>query len=113
MNGKVISYVDIAFEGDSAGTYQLPGRFNGRFGASEPAPIARHLCCRAQAHKSRRGPHGGWWLSRPAETIAIADVVRAVDGPLVEVRSERPGRQSDDPTAASVSNLWVTVGSGS
>jgi Rrf2 family protein len=61
---------------------------------------------------SRRGPRGGWWLSRPAETITIADVVRAVDGPLVEVGGDRPGRVLDDATAASVSNLWVEVRSG-
>lgn len=60
---------------------------------------------------SRRGPRGGWWLSRPAEMITIADVVRAVDGPLVEVAADR-GQAGDDRTAASVSNLWVAVRSG-
>lgn len=60
---------------------------------------------------SRRGPRGGWWLSRPAETITIADVVRAVDGPLVEVGADR-GPVGDDRTAASVSTLWVAVRSG-
>jgi Rrf2 family protein len=60
---------------------------------------------------SRRGPQGGWWLSRPAETITIADVVRAVDGPLVEIGTDR-GQVGDGPTATSVSNLWVAVRSG-
>jgi Rrf2 family protein len=60
---------------------------------------------------SRRGPSGGWWLTRPAEQITIADVVGAVDGPLVEVTPARPGR-SPDPANQSVSNLWVAVRSG-
>ena len=42
--------------------------------------------------ESRRGPSGGWWLSRPADTITVADVIRAVDGPLAEVSGSRPDR---------------------
>lgn len=61
---------------------------------------------------SRRGPSGGWWLTRPAETITIADVVRAVDGPLVEVAGNRPGHPIDDTTTETVTNLWVAVRSG-
>jgi Rrf2 family protein len=61
---------------------------------------------------SRRGPRGGWWLSKPAEAITAADVVRAVDGPLVEVAGTRLGQATDDDTAASVSDLWAAVRSG-
>jgi Rrf2 family protein len=61
---------------------------------------------------SRRGPSGGWWLSRPAETITVADVVRAVDGPLVEVAIPRPGIGGDTPTVTSVNDLWMTVRQG-
>ena len=56
---------------------------------------------------SRRGPNGGWWLSRPAETITIADVVRAVDGPLVEVASPRPASSWRIPGSRHRCNLWV------
>lgn len=61
---------------------------------------------------SRRGPAGGWWLSRPADTITIADVIRAVDGPLVEVAGTRPGQLTDHSSAASVSDLWIAVRTG-
>jgi Rrf2 family protein len=61
---------------------------------------------------SRRGPSGGWWLSRPADTITIADVIRAVDGPLVEVAVARPGQLTDHSSAASVSDLWIAVRTG-
>ena len=40
--------------------------------------------------RSRRGVDGGYWLGRPAEEITIADVIRAVDGPLAAVRGVRP-----------------------
>jgi Rrf2 family protein len=62
--------------------------------------------------ESRRGPSGGWWLSRPAEEITVADVVRAVDGPLTDVVGARPGQLSDHSSAASVNDMWVAVRSG-
>jgi Rrf2 family protein len=61
---------------------------------------------------SRRGPNGGWWLSRPADTITIADVIRAVDGPLTDVTGARPGQSTDYSSAASVNDLWKTVRTG-
>ena len=39
---------------------------------------------------SRRGPDGGYWLSKPPEEITVADVIRAADGPLASVRGEKP-----------------------
>ena len=40
--------------------------------------------------RSQRGPEGGWWLARDAREISLADVIRAVEGPLASVRGERP-----------------------
>jgi Rrf2 family protein len=59
---------------------------------------------------SRRGPNGGWWLSKPAQQITVADVVRATDGPLVEIGS-RPN-QGADATTTTVSDLWIAVRTG-
>ena len=39
---------------------------------------------------SRRGAEGGYWLARPADAISLADVIRAVEGPLANVRGARP-----------------------
>jgi Rrf2 family protein len=61
---------------------------------------------------SRRGPSGGWWLSRPADAITVADVIRAVDGPLTEVTGARPGQPTDHGSAASLTDLWLTVRTG-
>ena len=38
---------------------------------------------------SQRGSDGGYWLARPADEISLAEVIRAVDGPLASVRGTR------------------------
>ena len=40
--------------------------------------------------RARRGPEGGWTLARPAADISLADVIRAIDGPLTNVSGTRP-----------------------
>lgn len=58
---------------------------------------------------SRRGGNGGYRLARPADTIAIADVIRAADGPLVSVRGVRPPELSYTGPAESLLPLWIAV----
>src|SRR5439155_22450303 len=45
---------------------------------------------RAGIVESRRGQQGGYVLARPAEEISLADVIRAVEGPLADVRGQAP-----------------------
>ena len=40
--------------------------------------------------RSQRGTDGGYWLARPADEITLADVIRAVEGPLASVRGASP-----------------------
>jgi Rrf2 family protein len=40
--------------------------------------------------RSQRGAEGGYWLARPADEITLAEVIRAVEGPLANVRGVRP-----------------------
>jgi Rrf2 family protein len=40
--------------------------------------------------ESQRGSDGGYWLSRPADEVTVADIMRAVEGPLASVRNHRP-----------------------
>src|SRR5881392_563260 len=40
--------------------------------------------------QSQRGAEGGYWLARPAAEITLAEVIRAVEGPLANVRGTRP-----------------------
>ncbi len=53
--------------------------------------------------RSQRGPDGGYALARPAEDISLADVIRAVDGPLANVRGDRPENM------ASLTDVWIAV----
>ena len=63
----------------------------------------------ADVIRSQRGAEGGYWLARPASEISIADVVRAVEGPLASVRGERPGELSFRGAAQPLEQLWVAV----
>jgi Rrf2 family protein len=58
---------------------------------------------------SRRGAEGGYWLARPAAEISIADVIRAVDGPLAAVRGQRSEQVTFEGSAASMRDVWVAV----
>src|SRR3712207_1695756 len=58
---------------------------------------------------SQRGPDGGYTLARPADGISIADVIRAVDGPLAGVRGEPPEDVEYAGPAAPLRDVWVAV----
>ena len=58
---------------------------------------------------SRRGAEGGYWLARPASEIALADVIRAVDGPLANVRGVRSEQLAYEGSAAKLLEVWVAV----
>ena len=58
---------------------------------------------------SRRGADGGYWLARPAEEISLADVIRAVDGPLANVRGIRSEQVEYTGTAERLRDVWVAV----
>ncbi len=59
--------------------------------------------------KSTRGAGGGYALARPAEDISVADVIRAVDGPLADVRGERVETVEYRGAATELRDLWVAV----
>jgi Rrf2 family protein len=58
---------------------------------------------------SRRGAEGGYWLARPAAEITLAQVIRAVEGPLANVRGARPEEVSYAGTAEPLREVWVAV----
>jgi Rrf2 family protein len=59
--------------------------------------------------RSQRGPEGGWWLLRPPETLTLADVIRAVEGPLASVRGERPEHLHYAGSAAPLQEVWIAL----
>jgi Rrf2 family protein len=63
----------------------------------------------ARLVRARRGARGGYWLARAPETITLADVIRAVEGPLASVRGEPPETVKYVGAAEPLGKLWVAV----
>ena len=59
--------------------------------------------------RSQRGPEGGYWLARPAEQISLAEVIRAVEGPLVGVRGQPPEEISYGGASESLQQVWIAL----
>jgi len=59
--------------------------------------------------RSQRGSEGGYWLSRPAEEINLAQVIRAVDGPLANVRGLRSEAVEYTGSAGPLRDVWIAV----
>ena len=59
--------------------------------------------------QSRRGDDGGHWLSRLPREVTIADVIRAVDGPLACVRGESPDELVYTGSAEPLAQVWIAL----
>lgn len=59
--------------------------------------------------RTQRGASGGYWLALPAEEIALADVIRAVEGPLANVRGEWPEAVEYAGAAERLREVWIAV----
>jgi Rrf2 family protein len=59
--------------------------------------------------RSQRGPDGGWWLARPAADVSLADIIRAVEGPLASIRGERPEAVTYNGPAAPLQQVWIAL----
>jgi Rrf2 family protein len=64
---------------------------------------------RGELVRSKRGPDGGFTLSRPADEISLADVFRAVDGPLADVHDQSlRGLEYPEPAEA-LPIVWMAI----
>jgi Rrf2 family protein len=59
--------------------------------------------------ESRRGPDGGHLLAQPASDITLADLIRAIDGPLAGVSGKRPDQLSYHGHAEAMRDVWIAV----
>src|ERR1039457_6493633 len=59
--------------------------------------------------RSQRGPEGGYWLAHPADEVNLAQVIRAVEGPLVGVRGQRPEEIEYVGSAESLQQVWLAL----
>jgi len=59
--------------------------------------------------RSRRGAAGGYRLAKDGRQITIADVIRAVEGPLASVRGARPEEAEYPGAASQLPRVWIAV----
>jgi Rrf2 family protein len=59
--------------------------------------------------QSQRGAEGGYWLARPPAEIPLAEVIRAVEGPIANVRGERPEQVEYAGAAEQLREVWIAV----
>jgi Rrf2 family protein len=59
--------------------------------------------------RSHRGAEGGFRLAKPAAEISVADIIRAVEGPLASVRGGPPEEASYGGAADSLPRVWIAV----
>ena len=59
--------------------------------------------------RSHRGAEGGFRLARAAEEITIADIIRAVEGPLASVRGGPPEQSQYSGASESLPRVWIAV----
>ncbi len=64
---------------------------------------------RAGLVATQRGAEGGSMLARPASEISVAEVLRAVEGPLAAVRGVRPESLTYEGAASSLVDVWIAV----
>lgn len=83
-----------------AGTQGIPLNFLGN--------ILRQLR-QAGLIRATRGPSGGYTLARAASAITVADVIRAVEGPLASVRGLPPEEVAYSAAAVPLQSVWIAV----
>ncbi|MBA2297912.1 MAG: Rrf2 family transcriptional regulator [Actinobacteria bacterium] len=58
---------------------------------------------------SQRGAEGGYWLAKPAAEVTVADVIRAVEGPIATVRGARPEDVAYTGAATALREVWIEL----
>jgi Rrf2 family protein len=59
--------------------------------------------------RSQRGADGGFRLAKPPDQVTVADVIRAVEGPLASVRGGPPEEVSYEGASAALLRVWIAV----
>ena len=59
--------------------------------------------------QSRRGSDGGYWLARGADDITLAEIIRAVEGPLATVRGEAADEIEYRGGAGPLRDVWLAL----
>jgi Rrf2 family protein len=63
----------------------------------------------ARIVRARRGAKGGYWLAKAPEDVSLADVIRAVEGPLANIQDIAPESTNYPGNAESLREVWIAV----
>ena len=63
----------------------------------------------ARLVRARRGARGGYWLAKPPEEITLANVIRAVEGPLANIQDQAPEATEYGGHAKELTDVWIAV----
>jgi Rrf2 family protein len=63
----------------------------------------------ARLVRARRGARGGYWLAKPPEEITLANLIRAVEGPLANIQDQAPEQTKYPGHAEQLSEVWIAV----
>jgi Rrf2 family protein len=63
----------------------------------------------ARLVRARRGARGGYWLAKPPEEITLANLIRAVEGPLANIQDQAPEQTKYPGNAEPLSEVWIAV----
>ena len=77
-----------------------------------PMPFLENILAELRHHglvQSRRGAEGGYWLSRLPQEVTIAEIIRAVEGPLASVRGESPEEVRYQGAAEPLQRVWLAL----
>jgi Rrf2 family protein len=63
----------------------------------------------ARLVRAKRGARGGYWLAKPPEEITLANLIRAVEGPLANIQDQAPEQTEYPGNAEQLSEVWIAV----
>ena len=106
----VRAMVELAASGSSA---DRPAKGEGVAAAQEiPLRFLENILGELRVHglvQSRRGSDGGYWLARPADDVTLAEIIRAVEGPLATVRGESADEIDYRGDSRALLQVWLAL----
>jgi Rrf2 family protein len=111
ISAKADYAVRAAVELASAGDQPVKGE---RLAEAQGIPLQflEHILLElkhARLVRARRGARGGYWLARDPDEITLADIFRAVEGPLANVQDEAPEAKIYPGRAEPLRDVWIAV----
>jgi Rrf2 family protein len=111
ISAKADYAVRAAVELASAGDEPVKGE---KLAESQEIPLQflEHILLElkhARIVRARRGARGGYWLAKRPEDVTLADVIRAVEGPLANIQDIAPEATEYPGNAAPLRDVWIAV----